>query len=185
MSAEAACDQPSGCARLRYLLGAEHTPSRAVDLTPWQLALVGKARSRAPLCAINTIAAPYTFTFNGSDDTTALAGCDSPDSTCCPDVRDIWMLCAISGVPAGTSFLVAAGDAKPPAWWPPALPVLCGNRLIGGPGIVVPTSSERWYGHVSIYERRSTIPWASKRPQLFWRGVRSSVGIGLEAHRMA
>lgn len=168
-------------ALLRYRMGEQQrTSPPAASLTPLQLALIGNALRRDPVCAINTVAVPWTFVFNGTADGAPLAGCEG---TCCPDVRDIWVSCVIAGIPTGTSFLVMTGDSKPPEWWPRSLPVVVGNRLVDGPGIVLPTSSERWYGEVAIGPRRHGLEWSRRRSALFWRGDASGFEPGMSMQR--
>jgi hypothetical protein len=171
---------PEVAGRLRYILG-EGQPRTPAHLNAWQLALIGSALRNEPECAINSVPVPWTFTFNGSSDHATLAGCPG---TCCPDVRDIWHISVLAGIRAKTRFLVMTGDAKPPMWWPQSLPVICGNRIIGGPGIVLPTSSERWFGAVTISPRNKiVIPWRLKHPRLFWRGDASGFEPGMSLQR--
>lgn len=161
------------CARFLYMLGqAAPAPSfGSIMLSRAQLALIGYALEFRQGPCTTRVSMPWTFVYNGTN-TAALSGClPNVEAQCCEDIRSVYHICHLAGVPPGTTFLMITGDTKPHNWWPhELLPVFSGNRHVGGGGIVLPMQSLRFFEDVTINRHDSPVPFEQKRDALMWRG---------------
>ncbi len=174
------------CKKITYILGEKgrrYPDTPVASLSPAQLAFVGLARRRWGPCT-TSVSSPWTFVYNGTDKR-PLSGClPNVVGQCCEDIRAVYHMCQLSGVPVGTAFVIITGDSKPHAWWPhAALPVASGNRHVGGRSYVLPMQALRFYEEVTVRDPQPAVPWSRKRAELYWRGDSTGMEQGQSLQR--